>query len=230
MTDPSEDAVGNADERMRQLANRHIAAGDYVGVFEAVYTAAAEGKGEVPWAEVRDRHQWLRRWAAERKLDGTGKKALVVGCGYGHDAEFVATLGYDTTAFDVSPTAIARARDKHPGSPVHYLTADLFEPPTEWAQAFDLVVEICTVQALPRRMRPHVTEAIGGFVAQGGTLIVISAVQSEPFTDADHGPWPLTRAEIGAFASEGGLTTVEVHQGPDAVDPSVLRWRAEFTR
>ncbi len=51
-------------------------------------------------------------------------------------------------AFDVSPTAVAEAAQRFAGSPVKYQVADLLAPPPEWTGAFDLVVEIYTVQAL----------------------------------------------------------------------------------
>ncbi|MFO7190671.1 MULTISPECIES: class I SAM-dependent methyltransferase [Thermocrispum] len=211
---------------MNRIAAEHQ--GDYVELFEKVYAAAAAGEGEVPWAEVADRHRVLREWAAERKLDGTGKKALVVGCGYGHDAEFVATLGYDTTAFDVSPTAIDVAKSKHPDSPVTYTVANLLEAPAEWSQAFDLVVEIATVQALPRSMRREVTDAIAGFVAPGGTLLVIAKKQQGPITEGP-GPWPLTREELAAFG-EAGLVEVRVQDLSAAQTSGEGRWLAELRR
>lgn len=215
------------DERMNEIVTSHT--GEYTGVFEKVYAAAAQGEVEVPWSEVRDRHFWLREWAKERGLDGSGKRALVVGCGYGHDAEFVATLGYDTTAFDISPTAIDLARGRHPDSKVNYVVADLFAPPADWVQAFDLVVEISTVQALPRSMRRQVTDAIGGFLAPGGALIVIMGAQDEDAEDAEFGPWYMTRAEIDAFES-GGLREVNVEERVSEQDQSIRRWVAEFTR
>src|ERR1017187_7080256 len=75
--------------------------------------------------------------------------ALVVGCGLGEDAEYIARLGYATTAFDIALTAIAAARSRFPGSPVEYQVADLLAPPPWWSHAFALVVESTTLQALP---------------------------------------------------------------------------------
>lgn len=34
-------------------------------------------------------------------------RAVVIGCGLGDDAEYLASMGYEVTAFDISPTAIA---------------------------------------------------------------------------------------------------------------------------
>ncbi|MGH3749582.1 MAG: class I SAM-dependent methyltransferase, partial [Micromonosporaceae bacterium] len=64
--------------------------------------------------------------------------------------------------------------------------------------------------------------------APGGALLVIAAVR-----DAGglvHGPpWPLTRAEVEAFAF-GGLDTVGVEQLADPGREAPHRWRAEFRR
>lgn len=219
--------MSDPKEWMADIASQHE--GSYVELYEKVYAAVARGEGEVPWAEVAERHEWLREWAAEQQLDGTGKKAVVVGCGYGADAEFVASLGYETTAFDISPTAIELAKRKHPDSPVHYTVANVLEPPAEWSQAFDLVVEIVTVQALPRSLRSQVIDAIGGFIAPGGRLLVINNKQEEPFTDGDFGPWPLTRAELDSFTTSG-LTEVRVQDRPSEEAPPTRRWQAEFRR
>ena len=42
------------------------------------------------------------------------------------------------------------------------------------AQAFDLVAECITVQALPVALRTQAVDAIASTVAPGGTLVVIS--------------------------------------------------------
>jgi hypothetical protein len=56
-------------------------------------------------------------------------------------------------AFDVAETAIRVARQRHPGTAVDYVVADLLRPPAAWSRAFDLVVEIITVQALAEPSR-----------------------------------------------------------------------------
>lgn len=216
----------SAEEDTRRLAGESLAAGDATGWFEKLYTEAESGAAAVPW----DRPQatpLLVDWAERDRVGGGGRSALVVGCGLGRDAEFVAGLGFATTAFDISETAVRVARDRHPGSAVTYVVADLLDPPTAWRQGFDLVVESNTVQALPRTLRERAIEAVGALVAPGGTLLVLGAVGTPG--DDDGPPWPLTRAEIGAFAA-GGLARVSLEQIPAADDPSALRWRAVFRR
>lgn len=200
------------------------AAEDATAWFEKLYVAAESGAADVPW----DRPQatpLLVDWADAAGVDGRGRSALVVGCGLGRDAEFVAGRGFTTTAFDIAPTAVRLARARHPGSPVTYVVADLLDPPPSWRHGFDLVVESNTVQALPRRLRDRAIAAVGALVAPHGTLLVLGAVGSP----GDHGgpPWPLTRDEVLAFAG-GGPPLVSLEQVPAGGDPGVLRWRAVF--
>jgi hypothetical protein len=45
------------------------------------------------------------------------------------DGEYLAGLGFDIVGFDISETNIRLAEHRAPGSSVHYLTADLLDPP-----------------------------------------------------------------------------------------------------
>ncbi len=81
--------------------------------------------------------------------------ALVVGAAYGVDAEYLASRGFDVTAFDVAPSAVRGAQERYPDSPVHYVVADLLDPPRAWAEAFPFVYESLTVQSLPDAVRPQ---------------------------------------------------------------------------
>lgn len=215
------------DEQARRIAAESLAASDPTGWFERLYTAAEQGEAGVPWDRGAP-HPVLVQWAAERELDGAGQRALVVGSGLGEDAEHVAGLGFDTVAFDVSPTAVRSARRRFPGSSVRYAVADLLDPPAEWLEAFDLVVESITVQSLPDPPRADAMANVGRMVAPGGTLLVIASARDAD-DDAKGPPWPLTRAEVGSFAA-GGLRTVRIEELRDAAQPAIRRWRAEFRR
>jgi SAM-dependent methyltransferase len=151
----------------------------------------------------------------------------VVGCGLGTDAEHIAGLGFETVAFDVAPTAIETARRRFPGSPVRYTVADLLDPPGEWRQAFDLVFESLTVQSLPVEVHAEAIARVRDTVAPGGTLLVVAAARDDgPVPDGP--PWPLTRAEVEAFAGDE-LRPVRIEQlrGDPGTPP---RWRAELAR
>jgi SAM-dependent methyltransferase len=219
--------LGDAEEVAGRLAAESIAAGDPTGWFERVYAAAESGQTAVPWDRGAP-SRYVTGWAAARAPAGPGKRALVVGCGLGDDAEFVAGLGFGTVAFDIAPTAIAAARRRFPGSAVRYQTADLLDPPPQWHQAFDLVVESLTLQALPDPPRHDAITRLGGLVAAGGTLIVIARAR-EPGQSVQGPPWALSRAEIDALAGDG-LEPVRIEDITDPQMPWPRRWRAEFHR
>lgn len=208
------------DADSRRLAAAALAAGRPTAWFEQLYAQAGAGTARVPW----DRElatPLLREWSAG--VDGRGRRAVVVGCGYGRDSEHVAALGFATTAFDVSPTAVATARARRPGSPVRYEVADLLDLPGRWARGFDLVVESNTVQALPPQLHAPAAAAVAALVAPGGTLLVLAARGDGA---ADGPPWPLTRAGLAGFAVDG----VEAASLEELAVDGVRRWRGVFTR
>jgi SAM-dependent methyltransferase len=218
---------GMADLEDR-LTAQALADGDPAGWFERFYRAAAAEEVELPWDRAEP-HRLLTRWAAERRLDGSGRRAVVVGCGQGADAEYVARLGFEVVAFDIAETAIGLARQRYPGSAVRYQAADLLNPPGEWLHAFDLVVEIITVQALPDPLRRQAITNVGRLAGQGGTLLVVEAALAEHECAPALGPWPLTRADLDGFGTDGLLPVgIELAAGPGG--PADLHWLAEFRR
>ncbi|QPP05810.1 class I SAM-dependent methyltransferase [Streptomyces bathyalis] len=215
------------DVDANRLASESLAEDDPTGWFERLYAEAAAGGATVPW-DRDEPNALLVEWAERQALDVTGERALVVGSGLGRDAEYVAGLGFRTTAFDISPTAVRGARERFPDSEVDYVVADLLDPPAEWAGAFDLVVESITVQSMPLSVRAEVIVNVARTVAPGGRLVVISGIREEG-EQVDGPPWPLTRSELDSFAVHG-LRAARVEQVPHPGDPGALRWRAEFRR
>jgi SAM-dependent methyltransferase len=217
----------------QRLVSESLANDDATGWFEPLYAAAAEADGAPPWNSDEPR-ALLRQWVELRDLAGDGRSAIVVGCGLGADAEYVASLGFATTAFDLSPTAIRLARERHPQTTVDYRVADLLALPERWHRAFDLVVECWTVQSLPDPPRGQAIAAIADLVAPGGTLIVVAHARADdgPDEPAAGPPWPQPRATIDAFADAAatGLRLVDPALVPDPERGGAPGWRAEFRR
>lgn len=210
----------------RELAGRHVTAGDPLGWFEPLYEQAAGDASTIPWADLRPNPN-VTSWLEHEGIEGSGRTALKIGCGLGDDAQELARVGFDTTAFDISPAAIAWCHRRFPDSPVRYVEADLLDPPAEWAHAYDLVVESYTLQVLPPELRPKAMRCAAGFVAPGGTLLLVTRGR-EPSDPEGAMPWPLTAAELTAI-EDAGLSLVRLEDYVDGEDPPVRRFRAEYT-
>lgn len=171
--------------------------------FEEIYARAGDDLISVPWARLAP-HPLLVMWLdSAGSPPAAGGEALVVGCGLGDDAEELARRGYAVTAFDISPTAITRCQERFPQSPVGYRVADVQNLPDMWRGRFDLVVEINTLQSLPRSDRPAAVAAIAGTVARGGLLFVRCRAGGEDEPDGPERPWPVRRSELDGFTAAG---------------------------
>ena len=221
----------NMDEagrtKARELAYRHLSAGDARGWFERLYAQAEGDASVIPWADLTPNPN-LVDWLDASHVHGVGQSALKVGCGLGDDAEELALRGFDTTAFDISETAISWCHRRHPHSRVIYRAADLFDAPPEWRGAFFLVIESYTLQVLTPDLRRKAIHHIADFVAPGGTLLVITRGR-EPSDPEGEMPWPLMRKELDAFRVSG-LKEVSFEDYMDNEDPPVRRFRAIYGR
>jgi SAM-dependent methyltransferase len=211
------------DADVRRLSGEAVQDGDPTAWFEQLYSDAAQGQAIVPW-DRRAPHPLLVDWV--ERQPATSGLTLVVGSGLGDDAAFLAAHGYRVIAFDISQSAIESARHRFPTSPVDFRVADLLNPPPEWRQHFDLVVETYTTQSLPVRLRPTVVLHVGRFVAPGGQLVVL-AVARDGDGPIDGPPWPLSRSDIESFAVEG-LEVLSLEEIRDP--PGTHHWRAVFSR
>lgn len=213
--------------RARELASEFIGRGDPTGWFEHLYREGEEGRSIIPWADRGANGSLLEFWNAHPQRT-EGKKALVIGCGLGDDAEQLAAWGFATTAFDISETAIRMARQRFPKSAVKYHVADLFHPPSQWEHSFDFVFEANTVQALPANVRPEAIRSIASFVGPGGKLLAIVRGR-EPDEPEGQLPWPLTRAEMREFVG-AGLEEKSFEEYVDKEEPPTRRYRALYAR
>lgn len=213
--------------RARALCHEHTLQADPLGWFEPLYREAAGDDSIVPWADLEP-NPHLVRWRERSRFELTGRRCLKIGCGLGDDAEYLAGLGARVTAFDIAPTAIDWCRRRFPNSSVNYQVSDLFAPPEDWIEAFDLVLESYTLQVLPAEIRPRALHHIASTVAPGGTLLIICRGRG-PDDPPGTMPWPLLREEL-QLPPESGLAEVEFEDYLDAESPPVRRFRAGFLR
>ena len=211
--------------RARELAAEFADRGDRLGWFDAFYKEAAGNNEQIPWADLEP-NRFFKAWADDVELKCDGRKALVVGCGLGDDAKFLDDLGFNVTAFDISPTAVEWAKRLYPDTDIRFEVADLFEPFRGWLGAFDFVLEIYTIQPLPMEMRERVIDSIAGFVADNGELVVVTRGREDDEEPVEL-PWPLSRRDLSRFETHGlKQTDFRIFDGDE--DPPVPRWVVQY--
>jgi SAM-dependent methyltransferase len=194
-----------------------------------LYRRAGGEAAVIPWADLRP-NPHLVEWLSHAALPARPRRrALVVGCGLGDDAELLASLGWSVVAFDISAEAIRWARQRFPRSPVDYRAVDLFQAPGAWRRQFDLVVEAYTLQVLPPLLRAQAIQLVADWTAVGGLLLLIARGREESDPPGQM-PWPLTQREVRAFVTAAGLDCQIFEDYMDREEPAVRRFRALFQR
>lgn len=200
----------------RELARQHYADGDPLGWFDDLYKRAGGNFETIPWAD-RAVNPHLAAWCEREGLPRPGERVVVVGCGLGDDAEYLAGLGAVVTAFDISETAIDWCRRRFPGSAVRYLVGNLLE----FSGEYDLAVEIYTLQAMPLEMRAEAIAAVGRL---GRDVLIVCRGRDETDPPGQL-PWPLTPADLEALP---GIRKFEDFDDP--FEPGKRRFRAFWQR
>jgi len=210
----------------RELAQKHLESGDPLGWFEDLYLQSEENASIIPWVDFEPNPNFID-WLNHTETIGPGR-ALIVGSGLGDDAEELSRRGFETTAFDISKSAIAWSRRRFPQTAVSYRIADLFSAPFEWEARFDFVLESYTLQVLPPTLRKDAVCCIASFVKPNGTLLAIARGR-EPNESKGKMPWPLTKDELSLFEDQG-LKKLSFEDYMDSEDPPVRRFRATYRR
>jgi hypothetical protein len=144
-------------------------------------------------------------------LDVRGKRAVVVGCGRGHEAALLAPAGASVVAVDFAPEALAEARRLYGSLPIDWRQRDLFLLARD-PEKYDLWVEHCCFCAIDPARRDEYVQVAREVIAPGGELIGLFWAHGRPGGP----PFGLTRAELEArFSPRFELVQVEVP--PDSV-------------
>ncbi|MBX7171126.1 MAG: class I SAM-dependent methyltransferase [Pyrinomonadaceae bacterium] len=212
-------------ERTKQLQAEFAAKGDVTGWFDALYAEADGNNEKIPWADLEP-NKFLVEFAEKTKLQGNGRKALIVGCGLGDDAKYLRELGFEVTGFDISPTAIEWAKKLNPE--IHFEVADLFNPPKEWLNAFEFVLEIYTIQPLPLDLRPQVIDSIANFVMPKGKIVVVTRGREDDEIPPEL-PWALSRKDLSQFEKNGLTQTHFEEMWGDEEEP-IRRFVVEYQK
>lgn len=156
-------------------------------------------KGEVPWdkgAASPPLTEYLTR-------AGVRGRALVPGCGRGHDVALAAVFGLDVTGLDIAPTAVAEARALYPELAKRFVVGNLFDPPAELRDAFDVVLEHTCMSALPPNLRGEYRRGIDATLRRGGLLIGVWFINPDLDPGEEGPPYPLSVEDLTALFADG---------------------------
>jgi SAM-dependent methyltransferase len=156
-------------------------------------------KGEVFWdrgGASPPLKQYLERHAVRGR-------ALVPGCGRGHEVALAVEHGLDATGLDIAPTGVAEARALYPRLAERFVTGSLFDPPQGMRGAFDVVLEHTCISALPPALRPDYRCGIDLTLRRGGLLIGVWFISPALEPGEEGPPYPLSVADLTALFAEG---------------------------
>jgi len=142
-------------------------------------------------------------------------RALVPGCGRGHDVRLLAERGFDAVGVDFAPKAVAEGRRliRAVGSKgARIERRDLFRLPASWRGSFDLVFEQTSFCAIHPDRREDWIRSVHGALRPGGLLLGLFMT----FRYEEGPPFGTTREEIrhrfvksGLFRLEGARVPLE---------------------
>lgn len=211
----------------KKMVKSYQASDKPTGWFDSIYTDAEGDYRDVFWADLEP-NPYLLKWLKNCNFDYAGRKAIVIGCGVGDDAEALSEAGYKVTAFDISPEAIRLCKNRYSDTTVNYLVADLFDYPSQWAENFDLVYECNTIQVLPGKYRIQARNAMVSLLAPQG-YILVSCRSRFKGEQEDDIPLPLDKEEIDGFI-RSGLSEVSFKAYDDTQVPPVPHFFASYKK
>lgn len=130
-------------------------------------------------------------------------RALVPGCGRGHEVALAVEQGLDATGLDIAPTGLAEARAKYPHLAERFVVGNLFDPPVGMRDAFDVVLEHTCMSALPPRLRADYRRGIDFTLRPGGLLIGVWFINPALDPGELGPPFPFDVTDLTALFAEG---------------------------
>lgn len=118
----------------------------------------------------------------------------IPGCGFGHDARAWAEAGFQAQGFDLAPSAVKGATERHPAVPgLGFSQADFLDPKAAPRRPFAWLFEHTLYCAIQPSRRLDYALAAARWVEPGGTFLAIHYLRPE----APEGPpFPCTHEEI----------------------------------
>lgn len=148
-------------------------------------------KGQTPWDSGRPCSELVRLLEDEVI---SPCKALDLGCGTGTNAIYLAQMGFDVTAVDISQVAIEMAREKADAASVSVLFM-MVKLPTPFlpGKVFDFVFDRGCFHALKNDERSQYAEMLKEVTVEDSLFLLLTGNTKEP---RNPGPPTMTEDEI----------------------------------
>lgn len=140
-----------------------------------------------------DRDSWEQRWSSSSYLpfyeigeadvavaralaDGWfsgGMRAIDIGCGFGHNAAFLARHGLGAIGVDFAPSAVRRAEERYGDIPgLDFDVVDVLQPGS-FAGTFDVLIDRGCLHGIEPRARPQYVASVVSWAKPGARFLLI---------------------------------------------------------
>jgi cyclopropane fatty-acyl-phospholipid synthase-like methyltransferase len=192
-------------------------------------TVYVPGAAPPPWDIGRPQPAFLR--LADRGL--LSGQLLDAGCGTGEHTLLAAARGAEAAGVDISPRAIARARDKaaERGLQARFEVADVLSL-GHLGTVFDSVIDSGVFHVFDDADRVRYVTSLAGVLQPGGRCYLMCFSDRQP---GEYGPRRVSQDELRAAFSDGWTvtsieaSTFEVNPGSLPV-PAAQAWLAAIQR
>jgi len=155
-------------------------------------------KGEVFWNKG-EASPPMKQYLERHPVRG---RALVPGCGHGHEVALAVEHGLDAIGLDIAPTGVAEARALYPKLADRFVVGDLFNPPAALRGAFDVVLEHTCLSGLHPSLRADYRRGIDLTLKRGGLLIGVWFIEPDLDPGDEGPPFPLSVPDLTALFAQ----------------------------
>jgi hypothetical protein len=142
----------------------------------------------------------LKEYLERHSLRG---RALLPGCGRGHDVALAVEHGLDAVGLDIAPTGVEEARKLYPHLADRFVVGNLFDPPEEFRDAFDLVLEHTCMSALNPRVRGEYRRGIDLTLRRGGLLVGVWFINPDLDPGEEGPPYAFAVEDLTELFADG---------------------------
>lgn len=171
--------------------------------------------GDTPWDKGEPHPELPFLLRTHHELLAKTLRILVPGCGYGHDAQCIASeFKAQVTGLDIASFSVDKAAELHSEDNLNWEVSDLFE---DQSGPYELIFEHTCFCAIPLDRRADYVSAVARLIPSGGHLLGIF------FLNPDHKreegpPFGVTPTELDKYFTPHFTKIWE--QEPSATYPS----------